>query len=32
MDFHYSVSTNKTVDEAVQALEASLKNHKFGVL
>ncbi|WAH36438.1 DUF302 domain-containing protein [Alicyclobacillus dauci] len=32
MDFHYSVSTNKTVDEAVQALEESLKNHKFGVL
>ncbi len=32
MDFHYSVSTNKSVDEAVQALEASLKNHKFGVL
>lgn len=32
MDFHYSVVTDKTVDEAVQALEASLQAHKFGVL
>ncbi|ASS77088.1 hypothetical protein CIG75_02670 [Tumebacillus algifaecis] len=30
--FHYTVETTKTVDEAVQAIEASLKNHKFGVL
>ncbi|WP_067620516.1 DUF302 domain-containing protein [Alicyclobacillus acidiphilus] len=32
LDFHYSVSTTKTVDEAVQALEAALKDRKFGVL
>jgi len=32
MNFHYSVVTNKTVDEAVQALEDTLKAHKFGVL
>ncbi|GGC81792.1 hypothetical protein GCM10007216_10410 [Thalassobacillus devorans] len=30
--FHYTVETNKTMDEAVQALEAELKNDKFGVL
>ncbi|MFC4767686.1 DUF302 domain-containing protein [Effusibacillus consociatus] len=30
--FHYTVETNKTVDEAVHAVEESLKNHKFGVL
>jgi len=32
MDFHYSVTTNKTVDEAVAALEVSLQANKFGVL
>lgn len=32
MDFHYSVSTEKTVDEAVNALEESLQANKFGVL
>lgn len=32
MDFHYSVVTEKTVDQAVQALENTLKEHKFGVL
>ncbi len=32
MDFNYSVVTEKTVDEAVQALESSLKENKFGVL
>lgn len=32
MDFHYSVATDKTIEEAVQALEASLKENKFGVL
>lgn len=32
MEFHYTVETKKSVDEAVQALEESLKNHKFGVL
>lgn len=30
--FHYTVETTKSVDEAVAAVEASLKNHKFGVL
>lgn len=30
--FHYTVVTEKTIDEAVAAVEASLKNHKFGVL
>ncbi|MFG6119602.1 DUF302 domain-containing protein [Thalassobacillus sp. B23F22_16] len=30
--FHYTVDTNKSLDEAVQALEAELKNDKFGVL
>ncbi|GMA64267.1 DUF302 domain-containing protein [Alicyclobacillus fastidiosus] len=32
MDFHYSVATEKTVDEAVQSLEESLKANKFSVL
>jgi len=32
MDFHYSVTTSKTVDEAVKALEESLQANKFGVL
>ncbi|ARU60320.1 hypothetical protein CBW65_04015 [Tumebacillus avium] len=30
--FHYTVETTKSVDEAVEAIEASLKNHQFGVL
>ncbi|MCL6442671.1 MAG: DUF302 domain-containing protein [Alicyclobacillus sp.] len=32
MEFHYSVVTGKSVDEAVRALEESLKDNKFGVL
>lgn len=32
MDFHYSVVTGKTVDEAVQSLEVTLEENKFGVL
>lgn len=32
MDFYYSVVTEKTVDEAVHALEESLQAHQFGVL
>lgn len=32
MDFHYSVVTEKTVDEAVQSLETALKENSFGVL
>ncbi|GGJ03381.1 hypothetical protein GCM10010885_10820 [Alicyclobacillus cellulosilyticus] len=31
-DFHYSASTTKSLDEAVLALEAALKERKFGVL
>lgn len=30
--FQYSASTTKSLDEAVQALEAALKERKFGVL
>lgn len=30
--FHYTVETNKGIDEATQSLEASLKKEKFGVL
>lgn len=30
--FHYTVSTTKSVDEAISALEQSLKEYKFGVL
>lgn len=30
--FHYTVETSKNVDEAVESVENSLKNHKFGVL
>lgn len=30
--FHYTIETAKSVDEAVSAVEESLKNHKFGVL
>lgn len=32
MNFHYSVKTTKSVDEAVQALEQSLKEYNFGIL
>ncbi|GGE04491.1 hypothetical protein GCM10011571_01880 [Marinithermofilum abyssi] len=30
--FEHTVETDKSVDEAVRALEQSLANHKFGVL
>ncbi len=30
--FHYTVETNKSLDEAVQSLEEELKKEKFGVL
>ncbi|KGP91628.1 hypothetical protein N780_18515 [Pontibacillus chungwhensis BH030062] len=30
--FHYTVETSKTLDEAVEALQAELKEEKFGVL
>ncbi|GGL55025.1 DUF302 domain-containing protein [Sporolactobacillus putidus] len=32
MDFHYSVTTDKTIDEAISALEQNLKKNKFGIL
>lgn len=30
--FHYTVEVNKSMKEAVEALESSLRNEKFGVL
>ncbi|MFZ3578321.1 DUF302 domain-containing protein [Virgibacillus sp. DJP39] len=30
--FHYTVETNKSMEEAVESLEASLMNEQFGVL
>ncbi|BCJ88284.1 DUF302 domain-containing protein [Effusibacillus dendaii] len=30
--FHYTVETSKSVEDAVQAVEESLKKYKFGVL
>ena len=30
--FHYTIEVEKSLNEAVSALEASLKNEKFGVL
>lgn len=30
--FHYTVSTNKGLEEAVESLQASLKEEQFGVL
>jgi uncharacterized protein (DUF302 family) len=30
--FHYTVETEKSMDEAIQSLEASLKEEQFGVL
>ena len=32
MDFHYTVSTDKTMNEAILSLEQNLKEHKFGIL
>ncbi|WP_096274547.1 DUF302 domain-containing protein [Paucisalibacillus globulus] len=29
--FHYTVETSKSIDEAIQSLEANLKEEKFGV-
>jgi len=31
-DFHYTVETGKSVDEAIAALEANLKEQSFGIL
>ncbi|TSI09711.1 DUF302 domain-containing protein [Lysinibacillus sp. BW-2-10] len=32
MDFHYTVQTNKTIEEAIESIEQNLKINKFGVL
>lgn len=32
MDFHYTVTTNKTVEETIDSLEQNLKENKFGIL
>lgn len=32
MSFHYTVETNKSIDETVKALEKTLKEEQFGVL
>ena len=30
--FHYTIETNKSIEDAVQSLETNLMNEKFGVL
>ncbi len=32
MDFHYTVTSNKTIEETISAIDINLKEHKFGVL
>ncbi|MCC0567106.1 DUF302 domain-containing protein [Brevibacillus borstelensis] len=32
MDFHYTVTTDKSIEEAINSLEQNLKEHKFGIL
>lgn len=32
MEFHYTVITNKTIDEAISSIEQNLKENKFGIL
>lgn len=32
MDFHHTVTTNKTIDEAILSIEQNLKENKFGIL
>ncbi|KKB33544.1 DUF302 domain-containing protein [Bacillus thermotolerans] len=32
MDFHFTVETNKSLEESIQTLEDSLKKESFGVL
>lgn len=32
MDFHYTVTSTKSIDEVMTALEVNLKQHKFGIL
>ncbi|PLR84902.1 hypothetical protein CVD25_13515 [Bacillus canaveralius] len=32
LDFHYTVTTNKTIEETIASLEQNLKENKFGIL
>ncbi|PLR83674.1 DUF302 domain-containing protein [Bacillus sp. V33-4] len=32
LDFHYTVTTNKSVEETIASLEQNLKENKFGIL
>lgn len=32
LDFHYTVTTDKTIDEAIASLEQHLKENQFGIL
>ncbi|HBI03782.1 MAG TPA: hypothetical protein DDY49_07115, partial [Paenibacillaceae bacterium] len=32
MDFHFTITTDKSIQEAIESVETSLQNHKFGVL
>lgn len=32
MDFHYTVTTEKSIDEAVSSIEEHLQENKFGIL
>lgn len=32
MDFHHTIITNKTIDEAISSVEKNLKENKFGIL
>jgi len=32
MDFHYTVETNKSIDETIHSLEINLKEKQFGIL
>jgi len=32
MDFHFTVNSDKTIDEAITSIEQNLKENKFGVL
>jgi len=32
MTFHYTITTSKTIDEAISSIEQNLKENKFGIL
>ncbi|MGE7270165.1 DUF302 domain-containing protein [Brevibacillus panacihumi] len=32
MDFHYTVTTNKSINEALRVLEQNLREHNYGIL